>query len=286
MRIKLSITMTETMSQEAHILIVEDEHNIRMTLAGILKSLYEVTLAESGEEALTLTSESAFDLILLDIHLPGMSGLEVLETIQHQHPQVIVIILTGYASVDNAVRAMRNGAVDYLQKPASQDEILESVQAGLIERQRERRRNAVLMKARKLLSEGLAELEQVVPEHVDLLAEADADAAEQTLDPDRFLQRGPLIIDTYRRKATLHGELLDLTGGEYDLLLCLAQDAPQVLGPRELVYRTRGYECSLSEAREIVRWQVYLLRQKVEADPSSPQYVLNVRGKGYMWAGG
>lgn len=277
--------MIETMSREASILIVEDERNIRLTLARILEPTYMVTLAKSGEEALDLAYESEFDLILLDIHLPGMDGLEVLETINRQQPQVVVIVLTGYASVDNAVEAMRKGATNYLQKPVSKEDILDTVQAGLVERQCEQQHNAALLKAQRLLSEGLVELDRVLPEQVDLLANASVDTAKQTIDSGRFLDRGPLVIDTYRRKAVLHGDVLDLTSGEYDLLLCLAQDAPQVIGPQELVYRTRGYECTLSEAREIIRWQVYLLRQKVEVDPSSPQYVINVRGKGYMWAG-
>jgi DNA-binding response OmpR family regulator len=215
--------------------------------------------------------------------MPGIDGLEVLESIKRQRPHIAVIILTGYASVDNAVHALRHGALNYLQKPASSDEVLDSVEEALTRAHRERERTTVLRKAQQLLSEGLRQLDEVTPGQIDLIAEADA--SEQTPDDDRFVKRGPLVVDIYRRKATLNGDLVDLTAGEYDLLLCLVQEAPRVLGPQELVERTRGYECSLAEAREIIRWQVYLLRQKVEVDPSAPQMVLNVRGRGYMWAG-
>jgi DNA-binding response OmpR family regulator len=191
-------------------------------------------------------------------------------------------MLTGFSTVDSAVRAMRNGAMNYLQKPASKAQILESVKEGLAQAQRERQRNKLLLKARQLLESSLQQLDEVMPASTDPVVEADT--LTQVADPDRFLQKGPLVIDLYRRKATLNEELLDLTAGEYDLLLCLVQKAPQVLSPQALVRETRGYECSLSEARELIRWQVYLLRQKVETDPSAPQYILNVRGRGYMWA--
>jgi DNA-binding response OmpR family regulator len=254
-----------------------------MTLCGVLKHYYEVTAVESGEEALELARESSFDLVLLDIHLPGMNGLEVLEKLKQEIPQMVVVMLTAYSSVDSAVHAMRNGALHYLQKPASNDEILASVEEGLKHAQQERKREATLIRAQQLFQTGLQELIDVVPEQVDVVPEpAPIEPAE---DPDRYLRRGEMVIDLYRRQATLKGEDLDLTAGEYDLLLCLVQDAPRVIGPRELVERTRGFECELTEAREIIRWQVYLLRQKVEPDPSSPQYVLNVRGRGYMWAG-
>jgi DNA-binding response OmpR family regulator len=267
----------------AHILVVDDEANIRRTLKGALEHLYRVKTASRGQEALQLLSRKDFDLLLLDIHMPGMDGLEVLEAVQRQHPDTTVIILTGYASVDNAVHALRHGAYDYLQKPASPEEIIESVEEGLEHAQDERQRRKVLTEARQLLTQGLHQLDQVAPGEMD--REIKTDTANHDLKSDRFLKCGPLIIDVYRREAKLHGDLLDLTAGEYDLLLCLVQETPRVMGPQELVERTRGYECSLSEAREIIRWQVYLLRQKVEEDPSSPEYVLNVRGRGYMWAG-
>jgi DNA-binding response OmpR family regulator len=254
-----------------------------MALRGVLKSRYDVTVVESGEEALELAQESAFDLVLLDIHLPGMDGLEVLGKLKQELPQMVIIMLTAYSSVDSAVRAMRNGALHYLQKPASNEEILASVAEGLKHARQERKREAALIRARQLLQSGLQELGGVVPEEIEGVPEPEP--AEPVEDPDRYLRRGELVVDLYRRQATLKGEPLDLTAGEYDLLLCLAQDAPRVIDPQELVERTRGFECDLTEAREIIRWQVYLLRQKVEPEPSSPQYVLNVRGKGYMWAG-
>jgi DNA-binding response OmpR family regulator len=275
--------MTIWKREAPKVLVVDDEVRIQSVLSESLQPTYTTTTAGSGEEAMALVSESRFDVILLDIHMPGMDGLEVLEVVKRQHPETVVIILTGYASVDNAVHALRHGAFNYLQKPISHEEILESIAEGLVYAQDERQRREVLLKTRQLFTQGLKQLDEVASDQVDLMGETEY--AETEDNSRRFLERGPLVIDVYRRRATLHGELLDLTAGEYDLLLCLAQEAPRVLGPKELVERTRGYKCGLEEAREIIRWQVYLLRQKVEADSSSPKYVLNVRGRGYMWAG-
>jgi DNA-binding response OmpR family regulator len=262
---------------------VDDERNIRRSLSGLLAPHYEVTTVATGEAALAAAAKTRFDLVLLDIHLPLMSGLQVLEAFKERAPETGVILITGYASIDSAVEALRQGAADYIRKPASTDEIIGSIRAELARAQKDRQRHALLQQTRELFERGLHQLEELSPEDE---VPAAPPPTEEGPDPDRYLLRGPLTIDTYRRTATLRGGELDLTAGEYDLLLCLAQNAPRVLDPQELVKETRGYECSLSEARELIRWQIYLVRQKVEPEPSSPQYVLNVRGQGYVWAGG
>lgn len=269
------------MTNKAKILVVDDEAYIRQLLLRILCPHYQVEAVSNGEDALLLAAKAEFDLVLLDIHLPGIGGLELLQAIRQQQPQIVIIMLTGQSSVDSAVYTLRHGATNYLEKPVSSDDLLHSIQDGLSQARRERQRNDLIRKARQLLQAGLDQLDEITPHQTDLTA---AEESDPSPDPNRFLTKGPLVIDTYRRMATLNGELLDLTAGEYDLLLCLAQNAPRVLGPRELVQMTRGFECSLAEARELIRWQVYLLRQKIEIDPSAPQYILNVRGRGYMWS--
>jgi DNA-binding response OmpR family regulator len=284
--------MTAPVTSVPRILIVDDEQSIRMALSGVLNADYDTTTADSGEKALELAASEPFDLILLDILLPGIDGLEVLEALHEQAPDTIVIMLTAHGTIESAVSAMRHGALNYLRKPASNDKILESVKEGLKHAAEARHRKAVLLKAKRLLSTGLQELAEVMPEGVEAEsypeetpAPAGTAGASATADPDRYLHCGPLTVDLYRRIAELKGAELDLTAGEYDLLLCLVQAAPKVLDPQELVRRTRGFECELQEARELIRWQVYLLRQKIEDDSSDPQYILNVRGRGYMWAG-
>lgn len=273
------------MPKRNNILIVDDDPKIASTLARMLKSMHEATIAHSGEEALPLLTQTQFDLVLLDVHLPKMDGYDVLEAVKDRYPHLPVVMLTGFGSIDSAVYAMKHGAFDYLQKPILYEQLVESVKKALQHARREQQRQKALVKAHRLLEAGLQKLDQFAPDGDDLfLPESDIEPSTPTAEPGRYLQKGPLLIDLYRREATLNEAPLDLTAGEYDLLLCLAQNAPRVMDPQEVVQKTRGFECSLHEARELIRWQIYLLRQKVEADPSVPKYIINVRGQGYMWA--
>ncbi len=106
------------------ILIVEDDARLRDALCQITaKEGYQPTGVESGEEALEKASEHEFALVISDLKLPGISGMQVLQSIRSATPETSIIIITAYASVDNAVEAMKNGAEDYLVKPFSLDEI-------------------------------------------------------------------------------------------------------------------------------------------------------------------
>ncbi len=278
------------MKKREVILVVDDERIIRATLKGLLERTYRVRAVESGGQALQALDRERYDLVLLDIQLPDMSGLEILKRIKERHSNTIVIMLTGHASIDNVIEALRQGATNYLRKPVSNEAILTSVRRGLGQAEEVRQRTLLLTRAKQLFETGLERLGEVVPQESSRAGELSSTAAltppQEDEEPDRYVRTGPLQIDTYRRTATLQGEELELTGGEYDLLLCLVRHTPRVLGPRELVQETRGFECTLFEARDLIRWQVYLLRQKVEPDPANPQFILNVRGKGYMWAGG
>jgi DNA-binding NtrC family response regulator len=100
------------------VLIVDDEKNIRLTLASALEALrVQVDTASTGEEALQKLTEKSFNLMLLDLKLPGMDGLEVLRRVTDKYPDLMVIMITAYGSIEVAVEAMRIGAVDFLQKP-------------------------------------------------------------------------------------------------------------------------------------------------------------------------
>jgi DNA-binding response OmpR family regulator len=106
------------MSNNTAVLIVDDERNIRLTLSLALEALnISVDTASTGEEALQKLQEKSFKLMLLDLKLPGMDGLEVLRQVSEKYPELMVIMITAYGSVEVAVEAMRIGAVDFLQKP-------------------------------------------------------------------------------------------------------------------------------------------------------------------------
>jgi two-component system response regulator AtoC len=106
------------------ILIVDDEEFIRQNLDRILKEeRYRTAVAENGNEALELLKEAPFDLVFLDLRLPDISGLEVLKKIRESDPDLLVIVMTGYASVESAVEALKSGAYDYIKKPFKADVI-------------------------------------------------------------------------------------------------------------------------------------------------------------------
>ena len=106
------------------LLVVDDEHLIRWSLEQNLKKQgYEVVTAGSGEDALRLVREEQPDLVLLDIQLPGISGIDVLEKIKDHDDDIIVIMVTANSGLENAVNAMRLGAYDYVSKPFNLDEL-------------------------------------------------------------------------------------------------------------------------------------------------------------------
>ena len=110
------------------ILIVDDEKNIRLTLSQALETLdAQIDAAANGEEALAKLKEKEFGLILLDIRMPGMDGMEVLRRVRKIRPDIRVIMITAYGTVESAVEAMKLGAVDFLQKPFDPEEIRELV---------------------------------------------------------------------------------------------------------------------------------------------------------------
>jgi DNA-binding NtrC family response regulator len=112
----------------ARLLVVDDDPGIRRALQRLLRrDGHQVTAAAGGPEALEKCRETDFDLAVVDLMMPGMDGLELLSRLGSEHPGVAVIILTGNASVESAVRAMKAGAQDYLTKPFSNQEVLERV---------------------------------------------------------------------------------------------------------------------------------------------------------------
>src|SRR5437667_8026584 len=114
------------------ILVVDDEKNQREILEEILSSEgYDVTMASSGEAAMKFVESRRFDLVLSDLKMTGMSGLDLLKQLTDFDKSIIVILLTAHGSVDSAVDAMRLGAFEYLQKPYDKENLLDTVSRAL-----------------------------------------------------------------------------------------------------------------------------------------------------------
>lgn len=124
------------MTTAPRILIVDDEERFRFTLAKLLKVReLDVTTLGSGPEALEALKQEQYDVIVLDVRMPGMDGIETLAEIKKLNPNIEVIILTGHASVDAAVDIMKLGGYDYLLKPCSVEELIEKIEAAFERKQ-------------------------------------------------------------------------------------------------------------------------------------------------------
>ena len=120
-------------AEEKTVLIVDDEAIVRESLKDWLKDTYRVATAKTGEEALELIEKEDFDILVVDVRLPGKSGIQVLKEVKEVKPYIESIVITGYPTVDLAVDAMKLGAVDYLVKPVAPDDLERLIRATLLE---------------------------------------------------------------------------------------------------------------------------------------------------------
>lgn len=155
--------------ESVRILVVDDEENVALTFSEILRRHgFVVDTALSGEEAIAQLRETEYDLVITDLRMEGVDGISVLAELRQRAPLTISIVLTGYASLDSAIAAMRQGAYDYLIKPCSIDDMLRTIQHGIDHRrlmlaEREVRANLERLNAllEQRVTERTAELQRV-----------------------------------------------------------------------------------------------------------------------------
>lgn len=122
------------MATRPKVLIVDDELGVRESLRAILSHDCDVRAASCGEDALAVIEQEKIDLVTLDLRMPGMGGISVLEAIKRHDEDIEVLIITGYGSFDTAIQGLRNRAFDYISKPFDSDQIRRLVQAALARR--------------------------------------------------------------------------------------------------------------------------------------------------------
>jgi two-component system, OmpR family, response regulator len=114
--------------EEFNILVVDDEDDFRETIVKRLqKRKMTVRGAESGEKALELIEAQPFDVVVLDVKMPGLDGIDTLREIKKRKPLIEVILLTGHASMESGIEGMKLGAYDYVMKPANLEELIEKM---------------------------------------------------------------------------------------------------------------------------------------------------------------
>ena len=198
--------------------------------------------------------------------------MQVVAAAREYDPDIETIVLTGYATLDSAVAAVRQGSFNYIVKPGQPGEIESSVAAALA-RGRERRDR----------TENLRRLGE------NLLQLAGTRQTADSLTPSiiaplsgHIIQVGPLRLDQQRYSVSLNGRALNLSPGEFALLTYLAQRPQQVISHQHLVQEVMGYRCDPHEARDLIKARIWALRRKLENDPANPELLISVRGVGYM----
>jgi DNA-binding response OmpR family regulator len=227
------------------ILIVDDEDTLRHFLRLSLQDEgYNVSEAADGTTAMQLIAHNQFDVALVDLHLTDMNGLKIMRHLRKTAPQTSVIILTGYASVDSAVEALRQGAHDYLTKPYKTAELLASVADGVA------RQSALPLK--------------------------------KSAGQSNVLQIKDVTLNQASRQVDRGGQSINLTPTEFDILNVLMAHPDTAIEATTLVEEVRGYEASEADARAIARVHIHRLRHKLETDPADPQYVITIAGGRYL----
>lgn len=242
-------------------LVVDDDPTVREVVAGYLERAgLQVEQAADGDAALALAAARPPDVVVLDLMLPGVDGLEVFRRLRSQRGDLPIVMLTARGDEADRVLGLEVGADDYVTKPFSARELVLRVQSIL-------RRSVV---------------ERVGGDHPRTAAEpSDSPPPAPDTAPD-LLTDGGLLLDRRARRAQLDGAELALTVREYDLLAHLMANPGVAFSREDLMRQVWGWEYG---DQSTVTVHVRRLREKVEPDPAAPQRVVTVWGVGYRWDG-
>lgn len=233
-------------------LIVDDDEAIRFFAASSLaQEGWQVNEAGSGEAALTLLEQKYFDILLLDLRLAGIDGLTVMRQVNSRWPDIKIIIMTGHASLDSAIEAVRYGAFDYLQKPCSLDDIIAC--------------------ATKALRKKKKSSPRLIPQ------QASNNLTEDPIPLD--FQLGPLAINFSSFTVFVADKRVNLSPTEFALLQLLAESPGELVPTDKLIKEGLKYSAIDAQARENLRVHISRLRRKLKGN-----YIRTIRGGGYVLA--
>ncbi|MPZ14921.1 MAG: response regulator [Chloroflexi bacterium] len=229
------------------ILVVDDEPSLTQSIAyAFRKEGYEVATVGDGLDALSAAREQQPDVVVLDVMLPGIDGLEVCRRLRRTSAVPILMLTARGEEIDRIV-GLEVGADDYLPKPFSMRELLARVRA--------------LLRRYELIREELT---------------TGTDATDGDV-----LDGGDLRVDIGTHRVTRRGAVVDLTPKEFDLLAALIRHRGRVLPPGRLLQLVWGYTDADTRT---VTVHIRNLRSKLEEDPSEPTLIETVRGVGYRYA--
>jgi DNA-binding response OmpR family regulator len=272
----------------AKLLIVDDEPTVRFSIGELLRQRgYQVGEASSGNEALALLEDMPYDLMVLDLRMPGMSGVEVMRQVRQLRPDLLVIVLTAHASVESAIAAVKCNVADYMLKPCDINDLAVTIDRALQERAKRLHREHLLNMVGEVMdalrqTESLQEPQPMPVGTMPVLAPL---AAVSPMPVPDVLHIGPLIVDRQKRQARLEGDsdrMVDLTENEMSILVAMMEHPNQVFSCNQLADAALGYQgLDKWTVESLIRSCIFRLRQKIEAAPDAPHLIRTVRGRGY-----
>lgn len=239
----------ETKTETLQVLLVEDDTDLSQLIMGRLSEEgYQTRHVEEGTKALEAVEEKTPDLVLLDIMLPGLDGLEVCRRLRAKHPLLYIMMLTARTDEVDRVVGLEVGADDYVTKPFSLKELLARIHSA----------------GRRLR-----------------LVDQDTDGTLTEEEEEQVLEYDDLEIDPIRHEVRRGGELVDLTVREFDLLYFLARHPDRPFSRSQILDKV--WDIEYEGYNRTIDSHVQRLRAKIEDEPSNPRFIKTVWGVGYKF---
>ncbi len=253
------------------VLVVDDERTTRLAITEALCQIgFLAEAARSGEEAVQRFQEKIWPVVILDLEMPGIKGVDILNMAESIAPQTAFIILTAHASTDTAITALRNGAVDYLRKPSSLHTIIAAVSKAAKKKEEQLRHDqamALLQQAMQTLNSSTTKTLAPSPPSRHSVASS-------------LIQVGQLHIDPDKQHAQYKNKSLELTPIEFSLLHHLALHPDTVQSFTQLGIASHQVEMDELEARALLRTHMYRLARKLDKKEKTP--IQSVWGRGFV----
>ena len=227
------------------ILIIEDNKELAQLLALHLRDLYDqVVLCHDGTQGLQQAVKVDYDLVILDLMLPGVEGLEICKRLRAKENYVPILMLTAKSSELDRVLGLELGADDYVTKPFSITEVLARIKA--------------------------------------IFRRVDAMQGRLEKQEETHIRRGEMEINLHKHMVMICGRHIELTAREFDLLVYFARQPGRVYTREQLLDQVWGYGHDGYE--HTVNSHINRLRMKIEDNPGDPEYILTVWGVGYKFS--
>jgi DNA-binding response OmpR family regulator len=277
------ISQSQATASKGRLLVVDDDPRLRSAMGEMIRQEgYSVDEAGTGEDALELLKRAPFDLMTVDMMMPGMGGVEAIRHARKIQPDLAIIVLTGHPTVESAIASVKADVTDYLLKPYTGEDLVLTISRAMQERKRQQHRQRLL----EMVGEAIDNLRQ--PEENREQSSALPIPAVSSSPSEHSLCVGLLTLDREKRILTVNSNpprTTELTEGETAILVALMETPNQVFTYSQLAQTALGYkDADRWTVESIIRSSVFRLRQKIETGTGAPQLIRTVRGRGYFFS--